>query len=102
MTETNKPSGYEEQRGKQTIDSNEAFAINLKRERQFRYRIYWVVIIYLIVVLLNAAGVVALFVLNALGKIDVPYEYLTGWAIGCIFLTKPDTDSWPFRTVILA
>ena len=73
---------YQKKLGELTLEANARQAANEELLRRHRRRIYWLVFVYLIVVVLNATGVVTLFVLTALSKINIPYEVLGGWALG--------------------
>jgi hypothetical protein len=52
------------------------------RKRQHANRIYWILFGYMLIVAVNAAGLVVLFVLTTLSIISVPYAALGAWAVG--------------------
>lgn len=79
-SDSSKPADVDRALWEETLQSSKAFGEASQRKYAHANRIYWALFIYLIVVILNAFGVVLLFFLTALSYISVPYELLAGWA----------------------
>ena len=77
-----KPTDVDKELREQKLQSDRSWALDRDRERSHKNRIYWVVFFYFLVVVLNAAGVVILFILRAFSIGDVPFEVLSKWALG--------------------
>ena len=48
----------------------------------FQARVWWLMVVYLGIVVINAALVVALFALRAAGVLDAPWATLASYAVG--------------------
>ena len=63
-------------------ESNRLSYEHAARKKEHANRIYWVLLLYVIVVALNAGTLLVLFILNLLSIVEVPYSALSAWAVG--------------------
>jgi hypothetical protein len=67
---------------KMVTAANQDSYAHAARKRQHANRIYWILFGYMLIVAVNAAGLVVLFALTALSIVSVPYAALGAWAVG--------------------